>query len=153
VPLDPKKLRQDAQRLQRARPAVTVGLETTGTTKAIRAALPVIHQLRRDGVSWPAIAQALADQGVVQGKDPIPLTTNRLTALVSQIEKQETKRSVKRGRERSDTTNRQVEAAQRLSLSPDLTPPVPATNLQPSSTEDELRRAAFEKLQNVLKKE
>jgi len=152
--LDSKKLRQDAQRLQKERQSSLLGRETTGTTKAIRAALPIIHQLRRDGVSWPAIAQALAKQGVVQGKDRIPLTTNRLTALVSQIEKQERKKKLKLGnRDRGDTTKRQVEPAPRLALSPDLVGPADTSDLQPHSTEDELRQAAFEKLRTVLKKE
>ena len=97
MPLDPKKLRKDARRLQGARPDTTVGRETTGTTRAIRTALPDIYDLRNDGVSWPAIADALAIQGVVQGKDRIPLTTNRLTAIVSQIEEQERKKASKAG--------------------------------------------------------
>jgi len=151
--LDPKKLRQDAQRLQKARRASLVGRETTGTTKAIREALPTIRQLRKDEVSWPAIAQALAAQGVVQGKDRIPLTAKRLTALVSQIEARERKKALKAGnRERRDTVKHQVERVPRLTLSPDLVSPTETSDL-PSSTEDDLRRAAFEKLQTVLKKE
>lgn len=154
MPLDPKKLRLDAQRLQKTRPLSLVGRETTGTTKSIRDALPVIRQLRKDEVSWAAIAQALADQGVVQGKDRIPLTTSRLTALVSQIEAQERKRALKAGsRDRRDTTKLQAEPARQLTLSPDLVSPAGTSDLQPHSTEDELRRAAFERLQTVLKKD
>jgi hypothetical protein len=151
MPLDPKQLRQDARRLQDARP---VGRESTGTTKAIRTALPVIYQLRKDGVSWPAIADALAVQGVVQGKDRIPLTTKRLTAIVSQIEVQDRKKANKAGNPgRSDAPNRPTEPARRLSLSPDLTTrPVPP-DPQPSSTEDELRSAALENIKSVLKKD
>ena len=78
--LDPKRLHEDAKRLQKARLPTIAGRETTGTTRAIRAALPVIYQLREEGVSWSAIASALADQGVVQGRDRIALTTHRLTA-------------------------------------------------------------------------
>ena len=154
MPLDPKQLRQDARRLQDARPGTAVGRETTGTTKVIRTALPVIYQLRKDGVSWPVIADALAVQGVVQGKDRIPLTTKRLTAIVSQIEQQDRKKANKAGnRNRSDAVQRPTAPARRLSLSPDLlTRPTPS-NPEPFSTEEELRRAALESIKNVLKKE
>lgn len=145
MPVDPKKLHQDALRLEKAR--------QVGTTKAIRGALPVIRELRKKGVSWAAIAEGLAEQGLVQGKDRIPLTTSRLTALVSQIEAQERKKALKAGRDRGDTTKRQEEPALRLALSPDLVSPVEASDLEPHSAEDELRQAAFEKLQTVLKKE
>jgi hypothetical protein len=151
MPLDPKQLRQDARRLQDARP---VGRESTGTTKAIRTALPVIYQLRKDRVSWPAIADALAVQGVVQGKDRIPLTTKRLTAIVSQIEVQDRKKAKKAGsRVRSDTPHHSAEPTRRLSLSSDLTTPPALLDPQPSSTEDELRTAALENIKSVLKKD
>jgi hypothetical protein len=151
MPLDPKQLRQDARRLQDARP---VGRESTGTTKAIRTALPVIYQLRKDGVSWPVIADALAVQGVVQGKDRIPLKTKRLTAIVRQIEVQDRKKANKAGnRVRSDAPHHPAEPTLRLSLSADLpTRPAPL-DPQPSSTEDELRTAALENIKSVLKKD
>src|SRR6202022_909230 len=154
MPLDPKQLRQEARRHQNARPDTTVGREGTGTTRAIRTALPVIYQLRKDRVSWSAIAEALAVQGVVQGKDRIPLTTNRLTAIVSQIEEQDRKKASKAGnRARSDAPNRPTGPARRLSLSSDLTtPPVPS-DPQPSSTEDERRVAALKNIRSVLKKD
>ena len=146
MPLDSKKLHQDALRLQKAR--------QVGTTKAVRDALPVIRELRKKEVSWAAIAQALAEQGVVQGKDRIPLTTSRLTALVSQIEALERKKALKFGdRDRADTTARPVRPAHRLTLSADLIRPAGTSDFQRPSTEDELRQAAFEKLQTVLKKE
>lgn len=154
MPLDSKKLRQDAMRLQKARGTLSVGRETTGTSKAVRQALPIIHQLRKDGVSWAVIAQALAEQGVVQGKDRIPLTTGRLTALVSQIEAHQRKKALKAGpRDRGDTVERSAEPVKRLTLSPDLAGSAEASNVPLLSTEDDLRRAAFEKLQAVLKKE
>lgn len=154
MPLDTKKLRQDAMRLQKARGTLSAGRETTGTSKAVRQALPIIHQLRKDGVSWAVIAQALAEQGVVQGKDRIPLTTGRLTALVTQIEAQQRKKALKAGpRDRGDTAEHQAEPVKRLTLSPDLGSSAEASNAPLLSTEDDLRRAAFEKLQTVLKKE
>lgn len=152
--LDPKKLRQDAQRLQGARSASGVGRETLGTTKAVRAALPVIYELRKTGVSWPAIAEALGAQGVVQGRDRVPLTTNRLTALVTQIEDQARRKAEKvNNRSRSDSAVQPVERAKPLSLSPDLANSTSHNSQQPSSTEEDLRRDAFQRLQSVLKKE
>lgn len=154
MPLDSKKLRQDALRLQKVRGTSSIGRETTGTSKAVRESLPTIHQLRRDGVSWAVIAQALAEQGVVQGKDRIPLTTGRLTALVSQIEAQQRKKALKFGaRDRGDTIERAAEPVKRLTLSPDLAVSTETSEISPLSTEDDLRRAAFEKLQTVLKKD
>ena len=152
---DPKKLRKDAQRLQGARPETTVGRESIGTTRAIREALPDIYKLRKDGLSWPAIAGALAIQGVVQGKDRIPLTTNRLTAIVSQLEEQERKKASKAGNRarRSDAPNHPTEPARRLSLSSDLTSRPASPDPIPSSTEEELRHAALKNIQNLLKKE
>ncbi|UPT88228.1 hypothetical protein HAP41_0000003530 [Bradyrhizobium barranii subsp. apii] len=152
MPLDSKKLRHDALRLQKARGTSSVGRETTGTSKAVREALPTIHQLRKDGVSWAMIAQALAEQGVVQGKDRIPLTTHRLTALVTQIEAQQRKKALKVGpRDRGDTVEHP--AVQRLTFSPDLVSPAETPNAPRLATEEDLRRAALEKLQTVLKKE
>lgn len=152
--LDPKKLRRDAKRRQLAQPQPKIGRKTTGATDAIRAALPMIYQLRQDGISWPAIAKALGDQGVVQGKDRTPLTTNRLTALVRQIEVQEAKKARKSGkRDRSDVATNPVKPARKLSLSPDLAARPVASDGEPVFDEDELRRMAFEKLQTVFKKE
>lgn len=94
--LDLKRLRIDASRFQTERSKSRSSRETTGTTKAIRAALPQIYSLRGDGVQWSAIAAALAAQGIVQGKARVPLTTNRLTALVRQIELQNQKRAAKK---------------------------------------------------------
>jgi hypothetical protein len=150
MPLDPKQLRQDARRLQDACP---VGRQSTGTTKAVRTVLPTVYQLRKDGVSWRAIADALAVQGVVQG-NRIPLTTKRLTAIVSQIEEQDREKANKAGnRVRSDAPNRPTEPAGRLSLSSDLTTRPLSPDPQPSSTEDELRSAALENIKSVLKKD
>ena len=88
------------------------------------------------------------------GTMTVTLTTNRLTALVSQIEQQERKKRLRQDhRVRGDTTNRDRGRARRLSLSPDLAPPTSASKIEPASTEDDLRRAALDKLQTVLKKE
>lgn len=152
--LDPKKLRQDAQRLHGARSATGVGRETLGTTKAVRAALPVIYELRKTGVSWPAIAEALGAQGVVQGRDRVPLTTNRLTALVTQIEDQVRRKAAKVvHRNRNDTTEKAAGPVRPLTLSPDFANVFPDTSQPPTSTAEGLRRDALQRLQTILKKE
>lgn len=153
MPLDPKKLREDARRLQRARPPTTVGKETTGTTSAIRTALPIIYDLRKEGVSWPVIAQALAGQGVVQGRDRIPLTTKRLTAIVSQLEGQERKKANRAERVRRDAVQQPADRQLKLRLSSDLIGPPADTERSTQSAEEDLRRSAFEKIQSLLKKE
>ena len=106
--LDLKRLRIDASRFQIERSKSRSSRETTGTTKAIRAALPEIYSLRKDGVQWSAIAAALGAQGIVQGKARIPLTTNRLTALVRQIELQNEKRAAKRTKKGAVTEPKEI---------------------------------------------
>jgi hypothetical protein len=108
----------------------------------------LLRRLRR------ATAKGIGSRGVVQGKDRIPLTTKRLTAIVSQIEEQERKKVNKAGnRVRSDTPHHPAEPARRLSLSSDLTTRPTPRDPQPSSTEDELRTAALETIKSVLKKD
>jgi hypothetical protein len=84
MPLDPRRLARDAKTLDAKRPAGAIGRETTGVTRAVRALMPAIRELRAGGVRWAAIAEALARQGVV-GPDGQPLKANRLTAVVDRI--------------------------------------------------------------------
>ena len=108
MPLDPKRLARDAKMLEAARPVAAIGRETTGVTRAVRAFMPTIRELRNAGVRWGAIAEALARQDIV-GADKQPLSASRLTAVVDRIDKGHRKqadRIVARGR-RSDL----VEAA------------------------------------------
>jgi hypothetical protein len=85
MPLDPRRLARDAKTLEAERPAGAIGRETTGVTRAVRALMPAIRELREAGVRWAAIAEALARQGVV-GADGQPMKANRLTAVVDRIE-------------------------------------------------------------------
>jgi hypothetical protein len=118
--LDFKRLCIDASSFQTERSKLRSSRETTGTTKAIRAALPQIYSLREDGLQWSAIAAALAAQGIVQGKARIPLTTNRLTALVRQIELQNEKRAAKQAEKGAVTEPKNIAIQnRRLSLSPE----------------------------------
>jgi hypothetical protein len=153
--VDPKQLRRQAKRLQKARRR----RNGRGTTAAIRAALPTIYKLRSDGVLWREIAEALGKQGMVQGsgKRRIPITTSRLTALVRQIEVQNQEE-----RQRLKTPSiksRQVKGMTALklpavSLAVELRPEIETSERRSTPpSEDDLRRAALDKIQDVLKKD
>ncbi|WP_371420027.1 hypothetical protein [Tardiphaga sp.] len=153
--LDLKRLRADAAKLQTTQSKRVSMRETTGTTKAIRAALPEIYKLRDQKTEWSVIAAALAAQGVVQGKDRTPLTTNRLTALVRQIEHQAEKRQAKQLNKKGSMARPRKNALQirHLSLSPDLKADTRAADERPSQSEDEIRRLAFERVQRMTEKD
>jgi hypothetical protein len=144
VTLDLKRLRADASKLQNERSKSRSSRETTGTTRAIRAALPEIYKLREDGVQWSVIAASLAAQGIVQGQDRTPLATNRLTALVRQIELQNEKRAAKRAKKGVVTRAEKVAMQNpHLSLSPELGQKTRAVGGRPPQSEDEIRRLAW----------
>jgi len=126
---------------------------------AIRAALPTIYKLRSDGVLWRDIAAALGKQGVVQGSGMrrIPITTSRLTALVRQIELQ-----IQEHNERltlPSTKKRQIKEKSALklpavSLALELRPEIETSERRSTPpSEEDLRRAALDKIQDVLKKD
>lgn len=161
MPLDPKRLARDAKRAQARRPDTSIGRETTGVTRAVRAGLPVIRQLRAAGVTWAAIADAMSAQGVRQGEGK-PLTATRLTAIVTQVEAQERRKAEREARRRTRPD---------LAVAPEaISPPAPATPLPPShppaalpalpatpgsgarATEEEIRRAGLHDLHQLLKK-
>ncbi|MGY3602752.1 MULTISPECIES: hypothetical protein [unclassified Bradyrhizobium] len=152
--LDLRRLRTDASRLQTERSKSRSSRETTGTTRAIRAALPEIYKLRDDGVQWSAIAAALAAQGIVQGRDRIPLTTNRLTALIRQIEVQNERRAARPAKKGAGTKPKKIAMQNRsLSLSPELRAETQAVDDRPPQSEDEIRRLAFERVQRMTEKD
>lgn len=152
--LDLKRLSTDGSRLKTERSKSRRGRETTGTTKAIRAALPTIYKLRKDGVQWSDIAAALAAQGIVQGKDRVALTTNRLTALVRQIEQQNEKRAAKAANKGVSPRPKKIAMQNpRLSLSSELEAETRAVEGRPSQSEDEIRRLAFERVQRMTEKD
>jgi hypothetical protein len=146
--LDIKRLRADASKLQDELSKSPSSRETTGTTKAIRAALPEIYKLR-------VIAAAMAAQGIVQDKERAPLTTNRLTALVRQIELQNERRNAKRARKAAITASPKKIAMQNryLSLSPDLRADTRAADSRSPQSEDQIRRLAFERVQRMTEKD
>lgn len=150
MPLDEKQLKADAERLQKARVTTSGRIGPLGTSAAVRAALPAIRNLRQKGVAWSVIAQALAQQGVVQGKDRIPITERRLTGLVNQIEAQESRRRQAQAQPRLDTTASPGSEQLALGLSSDKpAQEEPAVKHKPEA-EHELRAAAFAKLQHSL---
>jgi hypothetical protein len=154
--LDPKRLLRDAKKAQTTRPATTVGRETTGVTRAVRAALPTLRKLREAGVTWAAIAHAMSEQGVRQ-KGDVPLTASRLTAIVSQIEAQQRRRDgIAAARHRPDLASVEP-AADPVALDrprPTHEPkrdPVPA-DPPPHPSAEALRRAGLAELNRILKK-
>lgn len=156
MPLDPKRLVRDAKKAQTARPATLVGRETTGVTRAVRAALPAIRTLRAAGVTWAAIAQAMAEQGVRQ-KGNVPLTATRLTAIVGQVEAQDRRRSaaaISRGR--PDLAG--ATPASRDPVGPAHPPPREPAPADPPNrpaahpSAEAIRRAGLAELNRILKK-
>lgn len=156
MPLDPKRLTRDAKRAQAQRPDSSIGRETTGVTRAVRAGLPVIRQLRAAGVTWAAIAEAMSAQGVTQGEGQ-PLTATRLTAIVTQVEAQERRTAEREARRRTRPD---------LTVSPEAVPPpelpllnpaapsapIPPAKSSAHATEEEIRRAGLHDLRQLLKK-
>jgi len=156
MPLDPKRLVRDAKKAQTARPATMVGRETTGVTRAVRAALPTIRTLRAAGVTWAAIAQAMAEQGLRQKGDR-SLTATRLTAIVGQVEAQERRRSAAAApRDRPDLAG--AVPAPRDPPRPAHSPPREPAPADPSNrpathpSAEAIRRAGLAELNRILKK-
>ncbi|MEN3214101.1 hypothetical protein PUR23_29405 [Methylorubrum populi] len=159
MPLDPKRLARDAKRAQAQRPDTGIGRETTGVTRAVRAGLPVIRQLRAAGVTWAAIAEAMSAQGVTQGAGT-PLSATRLTAIVTQVEAQIRRKAEREAgrRSRSDLTLSSGllppshPAATSLPAPAAAPAPLPPSGSSVPATEEEIRRAGLHDLHQLLKK-
>ena len=88
--LDLTALRRAVKRLKATHDARPDARQSTGATALIRAALPEIRRLREvEGLPWAVIAAALAEQGVRQGREGLPITADRLIALVRHVEGQQ----------------------------------------------------------------
>ena len=151
MPLDPRRLARDANTLEVKRPAGAVGRETTGVTRAVRSLMPIIGDLRKSGVRWAAIADALALQGVV-GSDGLPLKANRLTAVVDRIVRGEHAKAAKadaRGRRTDLSVARPSVPAPRQSQNPARVEPSPPDTRH--RTAEEIRRAELADLDAILK--
>lgn len=151
MPLDPRRLARDAKTLEAKRPAGAIGRETTGVTRAVRALMPAIHELREAGVRWAAIAEALARQGVV-GADGQPLKANRLTAVVDRIAQGERGKAAKvdaRGGRPDLSVARAPDVVPRQSHIPVQDPPSPPDTRH--RTAEEIRRDDLLDLEAILK--
>ena len=67
------------------------GWKLTGSKQIVRDHLPAFDELKAAGATWVEIAAGLAAQGVIQG-DNKPMTSKRLTALVSAVRKEAAKK-------------------------------------------------------------
>ncbi|MEH6720185.1 MAG: hypothetical protein V7704_14985 [Aurantimonas endophytica] len=126
----------------------------------LRKNLGTIDALRAEGVTFAAIAEALAKQGVVQGmgEDQRPITTNRLTALYGQLKRTEAKRAAKR-LARTDFAGPTPKHEQtrtrdtKIALSPELSPQVSSDREEEQLPDEEtIRRENLKRSQHFLKK-
>ena len=146
--IDRRRLLKDAPRLDRSLPRRK---ENTGATAAVAAALPEILAMRADGVRWVAIAAALAKQGVVQGDDRRPISANRLTSIVHDLQqrKQVQKERVQKRADRPDLMKAPSAPKTPLMLAPELTT---SNQLEQNEiTEEEIRRDNLARIQHLLK--
>jgi DNA-binding transcriptional MerR regulator len=153
--LDPKRLKRDSKHAQVDRPGSAIGREITGVTRAVRQNVSVIRQLRAEGVTWAAIAQAMSAQGITQSGGRA-LTATRLTAVFSEVEAR-TRRSQAstRRKQRPDLAPRMDPVGAHSSMrGPD--PPAFQHLLKLDSpnhaTEEDIRRAGLAELKNILRK-
>lgn len=132
------------------------GRRLTGAMAIVRDHLTKIEALRAAGKSWGSIAAGLAEQGVTQG-DNIPITAKRLTALVASVKRQAARRAEKeewRTQRRDLVTPRSLEpCSSSLKLAPELTRSEPQATPVATMTEEEIRRANFDKHSSLFRKE
>lgn len=154
-PLDLTQLKKDARSARGG-----VRRLSPGTTALLRKNLGTIDALRAEGVTFAAIAEALAKQGVVQGTgdDQKPITTNRLTALYGQLKRTEAKRAGMR-RARADAADPSPKHEQtrtgepKIALSPELTPQASSDREDEQPPDEEtIRRENLKRSQRFLKK-
>ncbi len=152
--IDSKRLTKDCANAQATLAANGHALRRTGATAIIEPILPLILELRARKHSWAAIAAALAKQGVIQGVDREPITSRRLTALISAIEKRVRRRESRlAGRaKRGDLAPLQANSHS-LALSTDLQRTDIATAVG-SDSEETIRHQEFEdRVRSLLKKD
>ena len=157
--IDRKRLLHDARKAEKERPLPSVGRETVGIVRAVRELLPTIRKLRAEGVRWAAIAEALNDQSVYPpGPDgePVLLTTNRLTAIVSDLERRQTNKS-KRALARSNrpglVPNVSKTSPKTIALSPELqrSAKTSGDTTVAFESEEDIRRRNLAAVQHLLK--
>ena len=160
MPLDLKRLRHDVD--PKRRPQAPEGdprAEPSGAMAVVRAHLAEIERLKAEGVTWVAIAAALAQQGV-KLRDGRPITGRHLTGLIDSIRRQDAGRRMAAARRaaRADLTT-DPSPAPRLSGDPPSSPsrradPPQAEPAAPSPghrTATQIRRESLDGLYDMLK--
>jgi hypothetical protein len=157
--IDKKQLLKDAVQAEKDRPLPSVGRETVGIVRAVRDLLPTIRELRASGVRWAAIAEALNAQGIYPLRDgePVALTANRLTAVVSVLERQQAlkaKRTTARKARPGLVSSEPAKAStSSVALSPELQPRANSSGDTPAihESEEDIRRRFLTDVQPFLK--
>lgn len=146
--IDRQRLLKDAPRLDKSLPRRK---ENTGATAAVAAVLPDILAMRAAGVRWVAIAAALAKQGVVQGDDRRPISANRLTSIVHDLQqrKKAHEERVQKRADRPDLIKSPSTPKAPLMLAAELT--TSRTLEQNKITEEDIRRDNLAGIQHLLK--
>jgi hypothetical protein len=157
----PKPPRLDLRRLERdvatATPRIDGlapgGRPATGLMAVVRDNLDALVAMQARGVTWNAIAAALTQQGYATG-DGRPLTGGQITGIVSSVRRQAKRRAAKGATRQTRPDLPQPVPERRLGLSADLVPPTVSRDraaTDPAQTENEIRRASLDKLQDFLK--
>lgn len=152
--IDVKRLIGDAEAANKAQRQPSA----SGTYAAIRQALPAIDAMRQNGIGWKAIAAALGQQGITQrrGEVDIPITTSRLTALVSDIRKRTARKQATLTQRalRADLTKTSTksERSKQFALSDELTVKSADAN-EPARFKDEetIRRDQLDAIKDLFK--
>jgi hypothetical protein len=146
--IDRQRLLKDAPRLDKSLPRRK---ENTGATAAVAAVLPDILSMRAAGVRWVAIAAALAKQGVVEGDDRRPISANRLTSIVHELQqrKKAIDERLQKRAHRPDLVKSRSAPKAPLMLAPELTT---SRKLEQNKiTEEDIRRDNLAGIQHLLK--
>jgi len=153
--LDLKRLRADIAKHENEKASAPAARRLTGAMAIVRDNLAEIEALNAAGKSWAAIAAALAQQGVTQGENQ-PITARRLTALIASVKREATRQEAKlesraQRRDLSPTkSSEQTRTARRLA--PELTRQRSDTPPVATMTEEEIRRANFDKHSALFRK-
>jgi hypothetical protein len=148
--IDSNRLKNDSADAHASTEASGLARWRTGATAVIEPVLPIIYELRARGYGWKAIAAALAKQGVIQGINRKPLTSRRLTALISAINKR-----VRRHQARMSGRAKRRDLAPlppTLALSTDLHQPNATTAITATDGEVTIRHQEYEdRIRSLLK--
>lgn len=158
--LDLKRLAEDVDTLRRSRPAGLGpgGRRLTGSMAIVRDNLDALEALKAGGSSWVDIAAGLAAQGVTQGEGD-PITGKRLTALISSVKREVAKEAAKqeaaqaRRARRPDLRQAPATPSRRLRLASDLTSKPLTPPESSAASEQAIRQAQLDGLQDLIRKD